>query len=222
MIEEKTGPQNTTFFIRKDLAMNIGDRIKLVRGEMSREKFAPLTGVSKNTLVFYEKNEREPGADYLRKILELFPSTNPTWLLTGEGEMEDNWKPLSSVDEEYKNAYQKLLLIVLEAVEEAQKMGWYDLSLMAPRERSALIYTLYVLFSENQLKHLASKEFIAGQSGFVYLLIRDHAAFTKNQANMKVRLDMLGLSDELNLFGRSVEILGSIMADGDDASTPTT
>lgn len=67
--------------------MHTGERIKLLRGEMSREKFAPLTGVSKNTLVFYEKGEREPGADYLRKLLEIFPSTNPTWLLLGEGEI---------------------------------------------------------------------------------------------------------------------------------------
>lgn len=46
--------------------------------------------VSKNTLVAYEKDERCPGADFLNKLLQLFPEINPTWLLTGEGEMKRN------------------------------------------------------------------------------------------------------------------------------------
>jgi hypothetical protein len=47
-----------------------------------------MTGISKTALVNYESNERDPGSEYLNKILELFPDINPTWLLTGEGEMD--------------------------------------------------------------------------------------------------------------------------------------
>jgi len=67
--------------------MTIGERIKTVRGGLSRDKFAPQTGISKTALVNYETGERNPPADYLVKILELSPDINPAWLLTGEGEM---------------------------------------------------------------------------------------------------------------------------------------
>lgn len=67
--------------------MTLGQRIQALRKGMSREKFAPLTEISKNTLVNYEKDERVPGADYLLKLLRQFPDINPTWLLTGEGDM---------------------------------------------------------------------------------------------------------------------------------------
>ena len=68
--------------------MTLGERIIFIRGDTAREKFAPLLGISKNTLIFYEKDERCPGADVLNTILELFPDINPTWLLTGEGNMQ--------------------------------------------------------------------------------------------------------------------------------------
>ncbi|MBI2354248.1 MAG: helix-turn-helix transcriptional regulator [Deltaproteobacteria bacterium] len=68
--------------------MNLGERIKLIRGATSRDKFAPLTGISKNTLVNYETGDRTPSADYLAKILELFPDISPAWLLIGEGDMK--------------------------------------------------------------------------------------------------------------------------------------
>lgn len=70
--------------------MTLGDRIKAVRGPLSRDKFAPQTGISKTALVNYETNERTPPSDYLVKILEQFPSINPAWLLMGEGEMYRN------------------------------------------------------------------------------------------------------------------------------------
>jgi transcriptional regulator with XRE-family HTH domain len=195
--------------------MDIGIRIKELRGEMSREKFAPLTGISKNTLVFYEKNERYPGVDYIEKLLELFPDINPIWLWTGEGEMKKDNKAieiLASMFDKEKKACRKLLLDVLESLEKVQEMGWYDIATLPNRERTALIYTLFTLFSEDQFKDLAKKDFIAGQAGFVYLLLRDYESFTKNQGNTK--LDALmetGEFDETNLFGRSIEIVNEVM-----------
>ncbi len=63
----------------------IGERIKTVRGDLSREKFSAMTGISKTALVNYETESRIPSADYLVKILEQFPETSAGWLLTGEG-----------------------------------------------------------------------------------------------------------------------------------------
>ena len=70
--------------------MTLGERIKLLRGEMAREKFAPLTGIVKNTLVNYETDASSPQAEYLNRLLGLFPDVNPAWLLTGEGMMQRN------------------------------------------------------------------------------------------------------------------------------------
>lgn len=68
--------------------MTIGDRIKTVRGNLSRDKFAPIMCISKTTLVNYETGLRTPDADFLNKILAEFPDISPAWLLAGEGEMK--------------------------------------------------------------------------------------------------------------------------------------
>ena len=67
---------------------SVGERIQDIRGKVSREKFAPMTGISRNTLVNYEKGDSSPPTDYLTRVLALFPDINPTWLLTGKGPMK--------------------------------------------------------------------------------------------------------------------------------------
>lgn len=67
--------------------MNIGARIKTIRGNLSRDKFAPIMCISKTTLVNYETGLRTPDADFLNKILSEFPDISPAWLLSGEGPM---------------------------------------------------------------------------------------------------------------------------------------
>ncbi len=66
--------------------MTIGERIKTIRGNLSRDKFAPIMCISKTTLVNYETGLRTPDADFLNKILVEFPYINSGWLLTGLGE----------------------------------------------------------------------------------------------------------------------------------------
>ena len=67
---------------------SIGDRVKILRGDHSREKFAALTDVSKNTLANYETSVSTPDALYLNKLLDLLPEVSPAWLLRGEGTMK--------------------------------------------------------------------------------------------------------------------------------------
>ncbi|WP_321530434.1 S24 family peptidase [uncultured Desulfuromonas sp.] len=63
----------------------LGSRIKELRGPDAREKFAQRLGVSRNTIANYETGQRMPDAPFLNRVLELYPETNPTWLLTGKG-----------------------------------------------------------------------------------------------------------------------------------------
>jgi len=63
----------------------IGDRIRELREEMSPADLANKLGIHKNTMTNYERGGSFPDAKILLNLLEIFPGTNPTWLLTGEG-----------------------------------------------------------------------------------------------------------------------------------------
>ena len=65
--------------------MDIGDRIKQIRGGLSREEFALKIGTDKSTVQRYENENNIPKGDILLRIHKIF-GTNITWLLTGEGE----------------------------------------------------------------------------------------------------------------------------------------
>jgi transcriptional regulator with XRE-family HTH domain len=67
--------------------MGMMGRMKLIRGGKSQDTFAHDVGVSKMTVGRWERGERTPDADDLNRILKAYPDINPTWLLTGEGEM---------------------------------------------------------------------------------------------------------------------------------------
>jgi phage repressor protein C with HTH and peptisase S24 domain len=87
----------TTKFVDME---TIGDRIKAIRGSTTRDDYALLVGVSKNTIANYENNERQPNHGFLLKILEVHPGVNPTWLMTGEGPMyKDHTAPQPKRDD---------------------------------------------------------------------------------------------------------------------------
>ncbi len=65
---------------------SIGERIKTIRGEMSQESFASALGIKKNSLGFYERDERTPKSTTIATICERF-CVNGNWLLFGEGPM---------------------------------------------------------------------------------------------------------------------------------------
>ncbi|SNS05952.1 Helix-turn-helix [Humidesulfovibrio mexicanus] len=64
----------------------IGGRIAFIRGEMRQEDFAVLLGVSRMTLIRYEKGERQPDADFLKTIVAEF-GVDGSWLLLGDGDL---------------------------------------------------------------------------------------------------------------------------------------
>ncbi len=63
-----------------------GKRIKLVRGEMSRDAFAQIIGSNRNSLARYESGQGSPPLALVGKICEEF-NININWILTGEGQM---------------------------------------------------------------------------------------------------------------------------------------
>lgn len=66
--------------------MNIGKRLKEVRGSFSQQQFADVLEVHRNTVARYEREERVPDSEYIEQIYKKF-SINPQWILTGEGQM---------------------------------------------------------------------------------------------------------------------------------------
>jgi transcriptional regulator with XRE-family HTH domain len=123
----------------------IGERIRLLRGDEARDTFAPKCGVSRNTLANYETGKSDPVSSFLHTILAICPSTEPKWLLTGEGPMERgaNTPPANGkVD-------RSLLQDVIAAVEEF--LDDRDLELV-PDRKAELITVLYDMFVEKYEK----------------------------------------------------------------------
>lgn len=65
----------------------IGARLRMVRGDVIRDLYAPQLGVSRTSIANYETDKRSPDHIFITKVLELHPDINPTWLITGEGPM---------------------------------------------------------------------------------------------------------------------------------------
>ena len=74
-----------------DILHGLAERIRLVRGNMSRADFAKTIGVHLNTVGYYERNQRTPDALVLIKICSKF-AIKPEWLLFGEGSVLDESK----------------------------------------------------------------------------------------------------------------------------------
>ncbi len=65
--------------------VDIGSRIKKLRGEQTQQEFADLLMIGRTTLIRYESNERAPDAELLLKLYFLY-KVQPLWLLTGWGD----------------------------------------------------------------------------------------------------------------------------------------
>jgi phage repressor protein C with HTH and peptisase S24 domain len=62
----------------------IGDRIREVRGRMSRDSFADLFGLKKGSIQRYELHGAAPPGDFITSLCESY-KLNANWLLFGEG-----------------------------------------------------------------------------------------------------------------------------------------
>lgn len=82
MIKRTKGGGQRSTASSDDTRSGIGERIRSVRGAFSRDTFADTVGVSRNTLLRYEQEERRPDADFLQRVCERH-GVDPTWLLLG-------------------------------------------------------------------------------------------------------------------------------------------
>lgn len=67
----------------------IADRIKFLRGAVSRRAFATTLGIQESTLRNYESGASLPNSDLLHGICKIL-RVSPVWLLMGEGPMRTN------------------------------------------------------------------------------------------------------------------------------------
>lgn len=74
----------------KGTNVDLGERLRTIRGKISSEEFAKEMGVSKNSVLNYESGKRTPDADYLLRLSKQY-DINPIWLLSGEG-AKKSWR----------------------------------------------------------------------------------------------------------------------------------
>ena len=67
----------------------IAERIKFIRGNLSREDFALALGIHKNTVGRYERGQSEPDITIASQICLKF-HVDPQWLLFGKGDSPSN------------------------------------------------------------------------------------------------------------------------------------
>ncbi|WP_336288234.1 MULTISPECIES: helix-turn-helix domain-containing protein [unclassified Bartonella] len=80
-----------------------GKRLRYVRlalGDPSREALAKSFSMTKNSIAFYERGEREPNLSVLQTYHTLY-GVNINWLLTGQGKMFDTEYTKSDFDWNY-------------------------------------------------------------------------------------------------------------------------
>ncbi|MBB5073177.1 transcriptional regulator with XRE-family HTH domain [Bartonella callosciuri] len=80
-----------------------GKRLRYVRlalGDPSRETLAKNFSMTKNSIAFYERGEREPNLSVLQTYRTLY-GVNINWLLTGQGKMFDAEYTKSDFDWNY-------------------------------------------------------------------------------------------------------------------------
>ena len=110
--------------------MGIGERIKLIRGHERQDAFSVKVGVHLNTVGRWERGQRSPDVDDLNKILAAFPEINPTWLLTGVGEMR--WSEGERQRLLFDGAHEQLRERIKGSISGG---GWNVLTNIIPREQ---------------------------------------------------------------------------------------
>jgi SOS-response transcriptional repressor LexA len=72
------------------LCAGIGQRLIELRGKLTQQAFADSIGVSKRSVIRYEKEDRLPDAEVIARICDRY-QVDPIWLLTGQQPMGLNY-----------------------------------------------------------------------------------------------------------------------------------
>lgn len=88
--------------------MNISERLKIVRGDLTQAEFSTMLGLHKNTLGRYERGDSSPDSEFCAKVCSVF-GVSPAWLLLGIGTMEEE-RSSSRASNEFKNTQNETFL----------------------------------------------------------------------------------------------------------------
>ena len=123
----------------------LGERIKIVqiKSGMQQPQFAKNLGVSKETIIHYQKDRRHPDSEFLSNLCKIY-GVNPAWLLLGEGEPFIGRR----IQEEDLAKQGKVVTIdpvveILNAEEERAEIS------LAPEQRTAILKILRELVSRD-------------------------------------------------------------------------
>jgi len=126
---------------------SLGERLKFLRGNTSRDKYAPKLDVSLTTIANYENGHRSPDATFLLKVLEIHNNISPGWLLAGEGPIKRDADQLSTrTNKEFDLS---LLETVIAAIEE--HLASID-GHLPPAKKAKLIAIIYDLYAGKEEK----------------------------------------------------------------------
>ncbi|WP_455478167.1 helix-turn-helix domain-containing protein [Bartonella sp. B10] len=167
-----------------------GKRLRYVRlalGDPSREALAKSFSMTKNSIAFYERGEREPNLSVLQTYRTLY-GVNINWLLTGQGKMFDTEYTQGDFDwnyfinkiekfekiltnnghneklsqEEIKSSYEKLQQHLLTQSSPNELNLKSATSLIDMKAKMANSYALS-LFIDLLIRSISQKEIIANQ-----------------------------------------------------------
>ncbi len=121
----------------------LGERIKYLQKNSGKNQveFAESLGVSKGSLVLYQKNNRRPDSSFLRTLCELY-RVNPTWLLLGEGDPVIGDEAKSGEREGRVGAMDPVMQLLNEEQERAGVT-------LTPEQRTAILKILRELVSRD-------------------------------------------------------------------------
>jgi len=121
----------------------LGERIKYLQKNSGKNQaeFAKSLGISKGSLILYQKNDRSPSSLFLRTLCEL-NRVNPTWLLLGEGEpfLGEEGKVA------FRTAKDEAIDPVVQLLNQEEERAGVTLS---PEQRKAILKILRDLVDQN-------------------------------------------------------------------------
>ncbi|CAF26382.1 helix-turn-helix domain-containing protein [Bartonella quintana] len=159
-----------------------GKRLRYVRlalGDPSREALAKSFSMTKNSIAFYERGEREPNLSVLQTYHTLY-GVNINWLLTGQGKMFDTEYTKGDFDWNYFIKKIEGLEEILANSDRSRKINpekiknsYEKLQQYLSRQGSSNIFTLKAATSLIDMKAKMANSYAL--SLFIDLLIRSRS-----------------------------------------------
>jgi len=108
--------------------MALEDRLKEIRGHLSRQEFGDIFGVNRDTIMRYENGKNPPSAIFIKNLCSKY-HVNADWLLLGHGPKYWNEKRWTILTEEGFDELlvdiQEWLTVLEEEEEDDDPRAWF-------------------------------------------------------------------------------------------------